>query len=50
MGKGSQRRPRLISTEEETLRFRLAFGDIDRKAFDCEMEKLKDGNQKDKKR
>lgn len=41
MGKGSQRRPRLISAEEEDLRFRLAFGDMDKKTFDREMKKLR---------
>lgn len=40
-GKGSTRRPKFISDEEETLRWDLALGKITRKKFDEEMDKLK---------
>ena len=41
MGKGDKRRPRLVSQEEEDLRWKLAQGRIDRGTFDKEMKKLK---------
>lgn len=45
MSKGSKRRPRQISREEEELRYGLAFGKITREEFDKEMEKLNDSKR-----
>ena len=42
-GKTDNRRPCLVSREEEDLRWRLAQGRIDRKTFDASMELLKKG-------
>ena len=39
-GKGSTRRPTLISREEEDLRWKLAYGEIKREEFDKKMEQL----------
>lgn len=33
MSKGSKRRPRLISREEEVLRYKYAYGEISKKVF-----------------
>ena len=41
MGKGSRRRPRQTSREEDALRSDLAYGVIPRKAYDFWMAKLK---------
>jgi len=41
MGKGSQRRPCLVSREEEDLRWKLALGKITHPEFCEEMKKLK---------
>jgi len=41
MSKGSWRRPRRISREEETLRWKLAFGRITFVEFEREYKKLK---------
>ena len=41
MGKGSARRPRLVSREQEDLNWQLLDGDIDRATYDKEMSKIK---------
>jgi hypothetical protein len=41
-GKGSRRRSRFISAEEETLRWALAFGHIPRREFDIRLKAIKD--------
>ena len=46
MSKGSQRRPRQISREEEDLRWAFAYGKIDREDFEREMLRLKDKEKK----
>lgn len=45
MGKDGQQRPRLISREEESLRWDLAYGKITKKQFGEEMKKLKVKNE-----
>lgn len=40
MGKGSGRRPTLISREEEELRWALAYGGITRQEFDRKMKSI----------
>lgn len=41
-GKGSKRRPTLVSREEEDLRWELAYGRITRRTFDEKMVELKE--------
>jgi uncharacterized membrane protein len=41
MGKGSRRRPTLISEKEETLRWDLAMGKITREEFDRKIKEIK---------
>lgn len=42
MGKGSQRRPCLVSRDEEELRWDLALGKITQRTFDRKMRKLEE--------
>jgi hypothetical protein len=41
MGKGSNRRPCLVSEEESDLRWKLALGQITREQFDVELGRLR---------
>jgi len=41
MSKGSKRRPRQISREEEELRWQLATGEINKKTFDEKMKETR---------
>ena len=45
MGKGSKRRPRSISREEEDLRYDLALAKIDRNEFDRRLEEMNKDEQ-----
>lgn len=43
MGKGSKRRPRLVSREEEDLRWDYAQGKIGPRTFDKRLKEIRDG-------
>ena len=45
MSKGSKRRPRQVSREEEALRMDLAYGKIVRQAFDKKLAKLRESGK-----
>jgi len=45
MGKGSKRRPRQTSREEEDLRMDLAYGKIIRRAFDKKLAGLRESGK-----
>ena len=45
MGKGSKRRPRQVSREEETLRMDLAHGKIIRQVFDKKLAELRESGK-----
>jgi hypothetical protein len=48
MGKGSGRRPTLISTEEVDLRWQLIRGEVSREEFDKEVERIRKERPKTK--